>query len=99
VPPAELFKTGEYAGKFSQYDEQVRGPQDASHATRFQDHVDVPRPAFLALCARSQGIPTHEADGAEVSKSRRKKLVAEHAAQVQLHQEYQAAVGSGELLP
>jgi len=27
VPPAELFKSGEYAGKFSQYDEQVRGPQ------------------------------------------------------------------------
>ena len=57
--PADLFKTGEYAGKYSQYD--------------------------------AQGIPTHEADGAEVSKKGRKNLEAAYATQVQLHQEFLAS--------
>ena len=65
VAPSQLFKVGEYAGKFSQYDEQ--------------------------------GIPTHEADGTEISKKRSKKFEADFATQVQLHADYLAAVATGEL--
>lgn len=35
-----------------------------------------------------QNIPTHDAQGAELSKNARKKLLKEYEAQVELHQKY-----------
>lgn len=50
VPPEELFRGGEYAGKYSRYDER--------------------------------GVPTHDAQGVELTKSAQKKLEKLYAAQV-----------------
>ncbi|KAJ3076493.1 hypothetical protein HK102_005414 [Quaeritorhiza haematococci] len=39
-----------------------------------------------------KGIPTHAADGSELPKSRRKKLIKEFDVQAKLHEEYKAFV-------
>ncbi|RKO89692.1 hypothetical protein BDK51DRAFT_27354, partial [Blyttiomyces helicus] len=43
------------------------------------------------------GIPTTDKEGAELPKSRRKKLEKEHGAQKKLHEEFLAAQANGEL--
>jgi cysteinyl-tRNA synthetase len=42
-----------------------------------------------------QGIPTHDINGEELPKSRRKKLVKEYEGQVKAHGEYKAYLSSG----
>lgn len=46
-------------------------------------------PAYSAW--DEQGIPTHDASGAELSKNARKKVLKEYEAQVELHQKYLAS--------
>jgi len=49
---------------------------------------------FTSWIRSFQGLPTHDAEGAEVSKSQKKKLEKEHEKQTQLHEEYLAQTGS-----
>lgn len=50
------------------------------------------RPEYSQFDA--EGLPTHTSDGAEVSKSARKKLEKERTVQEKLHQQYLAWVAS-----
>jgi cysteinyl-tRNA synthetase len=43
----------------------------------------------------ADGVPTHTSDGAEISKSARKKLEKERTAQEKLYQQYLAAPAAG----
>ncbi|KAI8924349.1 tRNA synthetases class I (C) catalytic domain-containing protein [Entophlyctis helioformis] len=45
----------------------------------------------------AEGIPTKDKDGADLAKSRRKKVEKEHAAQKKIHDEFLAASAAGEI--
>ena len=46
---------------------------------------------------KHQGIPTHDKEGQEITKSKRKKLVKDFEAQDKLNKEYMAFIANGGL--
>lgn len=74
IPPADYMRT--LTDRYSQWDEQVWAWPPLS--TAFLAHAD-------AAAAAAQGIPTHAADGSELTKSAVKSAKKEFQKQEKMH--------------
>lgn len=62
------------------------------------DNSRVPLQLLITYNILTQGLPTKDKEGAEVTKSKRKKLEKEMGQQGKLHQEYLDWIASGNSL-
>ena len=62
--------------------------------TEMFKHPNVPEKEYSNWDER--GIPTHDGEGREISKNKKKGLEKEYEKQTKLHKEYQTAIEAGE---